>query len=142
MEQREAKLARRIGAAVRQQRQLHGLSQEALAESVELSTHFIGLVERGQQLPSLTTLLALSRVLGVTLDSLLGSAESAAVPPTWEREAVAALRSVPRPFRPGVLSMLRALSRAPRPLRRFSSAERPPAERAAAESRGRRAKRG
>jgi len=44
MDEREAHLARRIGEAVRHHRQLRGLSQEALAERVELSTHFVGLV--------------------------------------------------------------------------------------------------
>jgi hypothetical protein len=77
---------------------------------VELSTHFVGLVERGQQLPSLTTLLSLSRTLSVDLDALLHAAEGAGTAP-WEREALAVFGMVPAPFRPAVLAMLRALAR-------------------------------
>ncbi len=113
MDEREAELARRIGAAVRHHRQLRGFSQEVLAERVDLSTHFIGLVERGQQLPSLTTLLALSHALGVSLDDVLQLPE-AAPPASWEQKALAVLGTVPKGFRPGVLAMLNALARTTR----------------------------
>ena len=112
MHEEETRLAARIGAAIRRHRQLHGLSQEALAERIDLSSHFVGLVERGKELPSLTTLLALAHAFGVTLDDLLGEAESAA-PATWERHALALLRTVPADFRTGVLAMLRALAQTP-----------------------------
>jgi len=67
-------------------------------------------VERGQQLPSLTTLLSLSRALSVDLDALLHAAEGAATV-TWEHEALAVFGMVPPAFRPAVLAMLRALAR-------------------------------
>ena len=110
MEEQERQLAGRIGSAVRHHRQLRGLSQEALAERIGLSTHFVGLVERGQQLPSLTTLLGLCRTLGVDLDELLGLRGPTA-PVPWEREALAVFGTVPVRFRPAVVAMLRTLAR-------------------------------
>ena len=89
------------------------MSQEALAERVELSTHFIGLVERGRQLPSLTTLLALSRAFAVSLEALLQAPDEPTVN-SWEREALAVFGTVPPRFRAGVLAMLRALARSSR----------------------------
>jgi transcriptional regulator with XRE-family HTH domain len=116
MQEQEAQLARRIGAAVREQRQLRGWSQEALAEKVDLSSHFIGLVERANQLPSLTTLLTLARTFGVGVDELLGHRKASA-PAPWEREALAVFRAVPAAFRAGVIAMLRTLARGKRPRR-------------------------
>lgn len=117
MDERAA-LCARVGAAVRERRRLRGLSQEALAEKSELSTHFIGLIERGQELPSLTTLLHLARVLDSDIEDLIRETPAANEP--WEREALAALRKVPAPLRIAVLAMVRALDEPPPPKRRSS----------------------
>jgi transcriptional regulator with XRE-family HTH domain len=114
------RLAKRIGLALREQRRLHGWSQERLAECADLSPHFVGLVERGKQLPSLTTLVVLSKVLGVQTDDLLAQRGSPSLA-RWELEALAILKSVPAPFRPGILAMLRAISNPARARRRRRS---------------------
>ena len=102
----KAALAKRIGAAVREHRRLRGWSQEKLAESAELSTHFVGLVERGQELPSLTTLAGLAVALDVELDELI--AGPARTPEPWERDALLLLRGIPAEFRTAVRAMLKA----------------------------------
>ena len=45
--------------------QAAGLSQEALAERANLSADFLGFIERGENVPTLTTILQLARALGV-----------------------------------------------------------------------------
>ena len=47
------------------------LTQEALAEKVEVSTSYIGHIERGQKRCSLETLVSIAGALGVTPDLLL-----------------------------------------------------------------------
>lgn len=78
---------------------------------MELSTHFIGLVERGKQLPSLTTLFAIARAFGVGLHDLLEHPEASPVASSWERDALSVLASVPPDFRGAVVAMLRALGK-------------------------------
>ncbi len=106
MDERAA-LCARIGAAVRARRRARGLSQEALAEKSDISTHFIGLVERGLELPSLTTLLQLARVLDSDVENLIRETPREDEP--WEREAIAAMRKVPASLRVAVMAMIRAL---------------------------------
>lgn len=50
-----------------------GLRQEALAEMTNLSSNYIGMLERADKLPSLTALINLSNALEVTSDMLLGN---------------------------------------------------------------------
>ena len=47
------------------------LTQEALAEKVDVSTSYIGHIERGQKRCSLETLVSIADALGVTPDLLL-----------------------------------------------------------------------
>ncbi|WP_286829586.1 helix-turn-helix domain-containing protein [Kordiimonas lacus] len=56
---------------VKAARKAKGLSQEDLADLIERSVHSISQIERGVNSPSAETLLCLSRVLGVAVDSLL-----------------------------------------------------------------------
>lgn len=65
-----------------------GLSQEALAEMLGVSRQAVSKWEGGQSYPEMETLIALSTVYGVTLDSLVKDGEtnegtSAAGPPYW-----------------------------------------------------------
>lgn len=57
-----------------QLRKALGLSQEQLAEQVGVSRQSISKWETGQSVPELDKLLALSRILGVSTDTLLGNA--------------------------------------------------------------------
>lgn len=60
-----------LGEQVRKLRKKLGLSQEQLAEACDISTSFLGHIERGTRKMSLETLIALAEVLRVTPDTLL-----------------------------------------------------------------------
>jgi transcriptional regulator with XRE-family HTH domain len=56
---------RRLGERVREQRRSRGLTQEALAETLDLSVAYVSLIERGGRNPPYTTVVAIARALGV-----------------------------------------------------------------------------
>lgn len=56
---------RRLGERVREHRRGRGLTQEALAESLDLSVAYVSLIERGGRNPPYTTVVAIARALGV-----------------------------------------------------------------------------
>lgn len=60
-----------IGKNIRQCRQDRRLSQEQLAERVNVSANYIGMIERGEKTPSLETFLALANALETSADRLL-----------------------------------------------------------------------
>ena len=71
-----------LGRRIRKQRAQRGWTQEALAERVNVSTSFIGHVERGTRKASLETLVSIANVLDVSLDYLLaGSMNSSVIGP-------------------------------------------------------------
>ena len=71
-----------LGRRIRKQRSQRGWTQEALAERVNVSTSFVGHVERGTRKASLETLVAMANVLDVSLDYLLsGSMNSSVIGP-------------------------------------------------------------
>jgi transcriptional regulator with XRE-family HTH domain len=105
MQANEAKIARRVGYAVRQHRQARGWSQAVLAEKLEVSVDYIGLLERGERLPALGNLVALADVLDVTPNELLVGMQDGSA---WDEQALALLRGVPSHVQPVVLAMLRA----------------------------------
>jgi len=65
---REAEI---FGSAIRRVRSERGWSQERLAEAAGLTTTYVGQIERGVRIPSLTVVLKLARGLGVTPSALL-----------------------------------------------------------------------
>ena len=60
-----------IGMRVRAARKLAGMTQEELAAAVKRSTMSISKIERGQQLPDLTTLLAIATAVGSSLSAFV-----------------------------------------------------------------------
>ena len=60
-----------MGAIIARRRKELGLTQEQLAERVDVSTSSIGQIERGEKKPSAETVAALGDSLGVTADYLL-----------------------------------------------------------------------
>lgn len=60
-----------IGKYLRKYRREKGLSQETLAEMTNLSSNYIGMLERGQKVPSLETFIELVNALGISADMLL-----------------------------------------------------------------------
>lgn len=60
-----------IGKNIRAYRQAKKLRQEDLAEKTGLSANYIGMVERGEKIPSLETFICIANALGVSADMLL-----------------------------------------------------------------------
>lgn len=60
-----------LGRRLRQERHKMHLTQEKLAEKIEVSDAYIGQIERGERSLSLDTLIKLANQLGVTVDYLL-----------------------------------------------------------------------
>ena len=60
-----------LGEKVRKERKLAGLTQEQLSERCHVSTKHIANIEKGSMNPSYEILLAIARVLPVSLDALI-----------------------------------------------------------------------
>jgi len=58
-----------VGRRIQALRKARGLSQDALAEQVDLHRNYIGYIERGERSATLTTLIKLARALEVPLAS-------------------------------------------------------------------------
>jgi len=56
-----------FGSVIRHLREVHGMSQEKLAEKADLNRSYLGEVERGSAVPSLATAAKLARALGISL---------------------------------------------------------------------------
>jgi transcriptional regulator with XRE-family HTH domain len=63
-----------LGAQVREIRRARGLTQEALAEQLEVTPRYLAGVERGERNLTLDSVDALAKQLGVEAGSLLRSA--------------------------------------------------------------------
>lgn len=61
----------RFGATLRRLRNERGLSQERLAEAASLTADYIGFIERGENVATLTVLLKLAKALNVDAAELL-----------------------------------------------------------------------
>ena len=70
-----------LGTRIRVLRKERGLSQEALAQALEVSRQAVTKWEDGSSLPSTANLFALSGFFGVPLAELTGTPERAAPPP-------------------------------------------------------------
>lgn len=66
-----------IGRRIREERLHLNLTQEVLAEDVELTTAYIGQVERGERNLTLENLIKVANRLGVTVDYLLSDSLNA-----------------------------------------------------------------
>lgn len=60
-----------IGKNIRKFREIKKLRQEDLAEKTDLTTNYIGMIERGEKIPSLETLINILNSLGVSADMVL-----------------------------------------------------------------------
>ena len=59
-----------LGAAVRVRRRALGLSQEEFAEKVDCHRNFVGRIERGEQNPTVDTLVRIARALRCKISDL------------------------------------------------------------------------
>ncbi len=62
---------RKLGERIRDHRKHRGLTQENLAESLELSVVYVSLIERGGRNPPYTTVMAIAKALGVSPTRLI-----------------------------------------------------------------------
>lgn len=60
-----------IGKNIRNFREIKKLHQEDLAEKTDLTTNYIGMIERGEKIPSLETFINILNSLGVSADMVL-----------------------------------------------------------------------
>ena len=60
-----------VGKRLRECRLEKGLTQERLAEMADLSSSFIGHIERAEKLPAINPVAKLSRCLNISLDYLI-----------------------------------------------------------------------
>jgi len=60
-----------IGKNIRKYRKQQGLTQEQLAEMSNLSTNYVGAIERGEKTLTLKTLIGIVDALNITADLLL-----------------------------------------------------------------------
>jgi transcriptional regulator with XRE-family HTH domain len=104
----EKRLAQRMGASIRRLRQARDWSQAELAEKVDVSVDYVGLLERGLRLPAVGVLVQISEIFRVSTDEVLGREGEA---DDWLREATNLLSSVPPRVRGIVLAMLRGAVR-------------------------------
>lgn len=129
-------LALTMGHIAREARHARGLTQEQVAEKLQVSSEFYSRIERGVAHPSLETLLRMADVLGVTVDALLGldaarpafQVASPQDPPAVRRlgEALERLRPSTVRLVRGILSELEQVEAARR--RALRAGGEPPAE--------------
>lgn len=62
---------KRLGLRIREERLKINLTQEQLAEAIDISNSYMGQIERGERSVTLDTLLRLTNKLGITVDYLL-----------------------------------------------------------------------
>ncbi len=76
--------AKVVGDRVKRARRDVGLTQAALAEAAGISDETISRIERGAYEPAVSTMMALTDALGVSLDSLAGRSEAQKATPRVE----------------------------------------------------------
>lgn len=67
---------RMLGKRIREERLRLNLTQERLSEDIEISTAYLGQIERGERSLTLDKLVKLANRLGVTVDYLLSDSVS------------------------------------------------------------------
>ena len=99
-----------IGARIREARLKKKLTQEQLAEKADIGFYYVGEIERGVKLPSLTGFIQIVEALGVTADSLLKDELTAS--PEFNNELTAKLEKLTPKQRAGAVAILDAYIKA------------------------------
>lgn len=60
-----------LGIEIKKNRKMSKLTQEQLAELIDVNPHYIYEIEKGLKIPSLPVLIAISKQLHVSIDTLL-----------------------------------------------------------------------
>lgn len=61
----------KIGRKIKNERKIRGLTQEKLAEKMDVCVSYVGLIERGKRIPSLDTMVKMCRALGISIDRVI-----------------------------------------------------------------------
>jgi transcriptional regulator with XRE-family HTH domain len=69
-------IAKRFGAVLRRRREAAKLSQEALAAKADLHRNYVGLLERGKQIPTILVVEKLAKALDTTMSSIMRAVET------------------------------------------------------------------
>jgi transcriptional regulator with XRE-family HTH domain len=96
-----------IGRRIKAAREKKGMTQEQLAEWVELSPMHVSVIERGVKLPKLETLINIANVLDVSADVLLQDVVKNQTK-LYSSEASELIRKLPREDQRRVLEALRS----------------------------------
>ena len=99
-----------IGARIREARLKKKMTQEQLAEKADIGFYYIGEIERGVKLPSLTVFVNIVEALGVSADSLLKDELTAS--PEFNNEISSKLAKLTPQQRAGAVSILDAYIKA------------------------------
>jgi transcriptional regulator with XRE-family HTH domain len=107
---------RTLGKAARDARKALGLTQENVAERLDVSVEFYGRIERGVAWPSVDVFARMISILGVSADSLLGveAARASGAAPLIQKDDPLELRDVLDlvcKARPSVVRLVSALVR-------------------------------
>jgi transcriptional regulator with XRE-family HTH domain len=102
-------LSARFGGRVRAARLARGFSQAELAAAVGLSSNHLGVVERGEKVPTLETVEALAKALKLAVADLVADEVPSADP--WIDELKVAAAAVPPTHRALALAVLRAFGK-------------------------------
>jgi transcriptional regulator with XRE-family HTH domain len=112
----EQQLRQAVGARIARLRAARGVTQEPLAERVQMAPQTIRHIEPGHTTPPLRRLLDLATALGVHLTDLFEEADAQVPPPTWDTEEAAVIevwRATPPDQRLLLLDVMRRFA-APR----------------------------
>lgn len=96
----------KFGQEIRRRRQGAGLTIEQLAERAGLTPNYVGTVEIGDRDPSLSTIMALARALGVAPGELLGTTQKLS---PHALEAARLFEGAPHEVQDAVARLLRAV---------------------------------
>jgi len=102
----EKQIAARLGATIREARKARRWTQASLAEKLDVSVTYVGMVERGENLASLPLIVKLGKLFGMSVAALIGE------PPrdAWAGEVLDIMRGLFDEERRTVLAMLRGLA--------------------------------
>ncbi|MDX2053798.1 MAG: helix-turn-helix transcriptional regulator [Polyangiaceae bacterium] len=106
MDKVEAALAVQLSENLKELRQSRGYTQAELAERASISPHYVALIETARKLPTLKTVAAFGRALGVSLGRLLE--KPAPSTNAWSEQVSQLAESIPDEIRPLVHDFLRA----------------------------------
>lgn len=113
MSSKEPMTGEEFGALIRRLRKERSLSMEGLARAADLSLGYIQTIEKGTRHPSLSSMKALARAMGLSVRDLLGGHEE-----SYSEEVKEFARSfdqLPEGVREAILTLLRQPSRRPPP---------------------------